>query len=656
MFKPVLLGCVVICSLVGRSCVAAGEPLDSHRPPAIETEGVPAVPEAMWQRLRQYQNVRGASFQGWAPDGSGILISTRFGNSSQMHRVFVPGGRREQITFFDEPVSGEFIPEADDRAVLVSMSSGGNENFQILLLDPKRFRTVLLTDGKSRNLLQAVRPDGTQTIIGSNRRNGRDTDLYLGDPRRPDSLELIFPVDRQFWSAADWSRSGTTLLLHRYVSINESYFATFDIGTRRRTDLKLPGEEAAAIGDLAFTPDARSIYVSTDAQNEFLRLARYDIATQQYGWLTEDIPWDVSGLAVEPKSGALAFTVNEDGASRLYTVVDGRRRELHLPLGIVSSLEFSPDGKQLGFSLARPDAPTDAYSIRLADDELVRWTFSEVGGLDPNQFVTPQRIQFSSYDGRAIPAYYFRPRQAAAAHPVPVLINIHGGPESQFRPFFASTTQYYVNELGIACIHPNVRGSSGYGKTYVKLDNAENREESVKDIGALLDWIGQQPELDAKRVAVMGGSYGGYMVLASLVHYGERIKAGVDVVGIANFLTFLESTAAYRQDLRRAEYGDERDPKIRAVLERISPANRADQIRSALLVAHGRNDPRVPFSEAVQIANKVRASGRSVWTVYADNEGHGFQKKDNDDYLRAVVVMYLKEHLGLGSPVSTSQP
>jgi dipeptidyl aminopeptidase/acylaminoacyl peptidase len=316
-----------------------------------------------------------------------------------------------------------------------------------------------------------------------------------------------------------------------------------------------------------------------------------------------------------------------------------------LPLGIVSSIEFSPDGKQLGFTLSRPDAPADTYSLSLADEQLTRWTFSEVGGLNPDSFIAPQRIQFKSFDARTIPAYYFKPRGASPDNKAPVVISIHGGPESQYQPYFSGTSQYYVNDLGFAVIAPNVRGSAGYGKTYLKLDNAELREDSVKDIGALLNWIAQQPELDESRVAVVGGSYGGYMVLASLIHYGDRLKAGIDIVGIASFTTFLSNTAAYRQDLRRAEYGDETDPQMQAVFKRIDPTSNADKIRSALLVAHGVNDPRVPFSEAQQIADKVRSQGRPVWTVYADNEGHGFGKKDNADYLRAVQVMFLKQHL-----------
>ncbi len=340
-----------------------------------------------------------------------------------------------------------------------------------------------------------------------------------------------------------------------------------------------------------------------------------------------------------------AFTVNDNGQSRLYLWEQNRPRPLEAPPGVVNNLKFSPDGKQLAFTLARTEAPAEAYSLTLADRQLTRWTFSECGGLNPGSFVRPERVEYPSFDGQRIPAYYYRPANASREHPAAVLIDIHGGPEAQYRPYFSGRTQFNVQELGLAVLAPNVRGSSGYGKTYLTLDNGEKREDSVKDIGALLDWIAKQPELDPSRVAVAGGSYGGYMVLASLTNFPDRIKAGVDIVGIANFITFLERTAPYRQDLRRAEYGDERDPGMRAVFERINPSANANKIRAALLVAHGRNDPRVPFSEAQQIAEKVRSLGRPVWTIYADNEGHGFVKKDNRDYLRGVEVLFLQQNL-----------
>lgn len=638
------LASLLFVAVGGAAC--ADEPVDPRRPPAIKTTQAPVVPGELFERLRQYQNVRSAVFQGWAPTGDGILIATRFGNSAQLHRVYEPGGRREQATFYDEPVSGRFVPAAQDGGLLFSMGTGGDENFQIYYLDRENGQATLLTDGKSRNELGPVRDDGAKMIVHSNRRNGRDTDIYLADTRQPDRQEALLETRGEFWVASDFSPDGQQLALLKYVSINESYPATLDIATKALKKLPIPGDKKAAFGSLHFSPDGKSVYTTTDARGEFLELAKIELATGRYEWLTPDTKWDVTDVEVSDKTGVVAYSVNEDGASKLFLLDGGKSRAVELPLGVVADLEFNADGAQLGFSLARPDAPADAYSIKVAGGQPIRWTYSEVGGLNPATFVSPTIIRFSSFDGRQIPAWYYKPKGASSSNRAPVVINIHGGPEAQSRPIFSGVTQYLVNELGFAVIYPNVRGSAGYGKTYLQLDNAERREDSVKDIGALLDWIGQQPELDAARVAVEGGSYGGYMVLSSLVNFGDRIKAGVDIVGIANFITFLERTSPYRQDLRRAEYGDERKPEMRATFERINPTAGAGRIRSALLVAHGVNDPRVPFGEAQQIADKVRGAGREVWTVYADNEGHGFAKKDNRDYLTAIEVLFLERHLG----------
>ena len=639
---------MTLVSLLTASLVFADD-TDPRRPAAIRTQDVPVVSADVVGKLSQYQNTRAAAFRGWAPDGNGLLISTRFGNAAQLHRVSQPGGRREQVTFFDEPVVGRFIPGVSDGALLLSVDSGGNENAQLWLSDQQKFQTRLLSDGKSRNLVGAWRADGSAVIVANNRRNGKDMDLYRVNPRQPDSFELLMEVNGQSWEADDWSRDGKWLVLRRYVSANESYAALFDVEKKERLDLPLPAEGKIAIGQLAFSPDGKAIYLTTDAGSEFLRLARLDLATRQWSWVSDGLNWDVDELTVHRDTGTVAFLINDDGMSRLFLwnpATGKRRSEFQLPLGVVSGLDFSPNGTSLGFTLARPESPAEAYSLRFSDGELTRWTFSEVGGLDPATFVAPTRIEFKSFDERQIPAYLYKPR-AATNGKLPVLISIHGGPESQYRPLFSAATQFYVNELGLAVLHPNVRGSAGYGKTYLQLDNAEKREDSVKDIGGLLDWIKQQPDLDASRVAVIGGSYGGYMVLATLTNFGDRIKAGIDIVGIANFITFLERTAPYRVDLRRAEYGDERKPEMRAVFEKIAPLNNTDKIRSELLVIHGRNDPRVPFFEAEQIAAKVRASGRSVWTVFADNEGHGFAKKENADYQRAVEAMFLRRHLGV---------
>jgi dipeptidyl aminopeptidase/acylaminoacyl peptidase len=624
---------------------AHAEEADPLKPPAIATQSVPNIPEEIADRLRQYLSARTAAFHGWAPDGKGLLIATRFGNTMQLHRVYEPGGRREQVTFFDEPVNGHTLRAASDGALLISMSEGGSERDQVYLFEPATGRSTRLTDGRSRNQMQAVSRDGTKIIIASNERNGRDTDLFAVDPRATKSMRPVLRASGQFWNAQDFSGDKSQLLVSRYVSINESYPAILDVASGDKRPIPNEAAPPTAVGSMKYAADSKSIYLSSDARGEFLQLARVDAETLKYTWLTKDIPWDVEEIAVDPHSGRVAFTVNEDGASALYLLENDQPKRLPVEPGVVTGLEFSPDGGKLGFTLARPEAPADVFSLTLADGQLTRWTYSETGGLPASTFVTPTTVHYKSFDGREIPAYVYKPRGASPTKPAAVLISIHGGPEGQYRPIFAGMEQFLVNELGLAVIAPNVRGSAGYGKTYLKLDNAELREDSVRDIGALLDWIASQPDLDSHRVAVYGGSYGGYMVLASLTHYSDRIRAGVDIVGVASFNTMLKTTSAYRQDLRRAEYGDERDPKMRAFFTRIDPLNNAQNIHSALLVAHGRNDPRVPFTEAQQIAAKVRSNGKTVWTIYANNEGHGFQKKDNRDYLNAAIALFLKQNL-----------
>jgi dipeptidyl aminopeptidase/acylaminoacyl peptidase len=278
---------------------------------------------------------------------------------------------------------------------------------------------------------------------------------------------------------------------------------------------------------------------------------------------------------------------------------------------------------------------------------LTRWTYSEVGGLDTSLFIEPELVAYPTFDSGqggpdAIPAWVYKP---AGKGPWPVIISIHGGPESQARPAFASTYQLWLSKLGAAVIVPNVRGSSGYGKHFLSLDNGFKREDSVKDIGALLDWIATQPDLDEDRVAVFGGSYGGYMVLASGVHYSDRLKAAVDIVGISNFVTFLENTQDYRRDLRRAEYGDERDPDMRAHLEKISPLNSVDRITVPMMVVQGENDPRVPVTEAIQVVEALRANGQPVWYMNALNEGHGYRKKENRDIYQQATTMFFQKYL-----------
>ena len=630
--------------LLGAGCAQLdprdpGGPSPPGVPASIVVDGVPAVSADVFAQLRRYQNTRAARLLDWM-DG-GVLVATRFGDTTQLHHVAEPLGMRAQLTFFDEPVRAAGVnPGARDGFVYLK-DSGGSEFYQLFFYDRERGASFRLSDGRSRYIGVSWSPSGRHVGYSTTERNGVDWDLHIQDLIR--ERRVVQQGEGVGWRIEDWSDDETRLLISRYISVNESRLYEFDLGTGSRR--RLLGDVTAAFGNVRYGA-GDDVYLTTDMGAEFMRLHRLDLATGAVSVLTADVPWDVAAFAVSRDKARLAYVVNENGLSRLYAFETANRRFTalpELPAGMVSGLRFDPHADRLAFTVSSPTTPSDVFSLDFSSRELTRWTMSEVGGLRRDQLAEPTPIVYESFDGRSIPAFVYKPREGG---PHPVIVNIHGGPEGQARPGFSPTTQLYLHELGAAVIYPNVRGSAGYGKSYLKLDNGAKREDSVRDIGALLDWIAEQPDLDAGRVAVMGGSYGGYMVLASLVHYGDRLLAGVERVGISNFVTFLENTQPYRQDLRRAEYGDERDPDMRAFLESISPLNRVAEIDTPLLISQGLNDPRVPASESAQIVAALKDRGVPVWYVLANNEGHGFRRKANRDYLTAVTLEFLKERLG----------
>lgn len=613
-------------------------------PAAVMLDQVPEIPNELRRRLSQYLNTRRASFQAVAADGSRLLVTTRFADTDQIHEVSSPLGVRRQLTFADEPLRhAEY--SRDGEAILFMTDVGGGEDYQIARFDRATGRTALLTDGESRHGSYVQSLDGARVAYTSNARNGRDMDIYVGDGRTAEAGRLLLEREGHWW-AEDFSRDGERLLIGKYVSINESQYHVVDIQSREVRRLT-PEEPRASYRDAAFGPSSDVLYITSDREGEFVELYRVELSGEEPAWtpLTRDIPWNVEQISLSGDGGTLAFTTNEDGYSvlRLLDTATGQIRQPEgLPRGLMSGLEYAHEANVLGFTVQGPGMTGDAYLYDVGQGELTRWTESEMGGLDPESFIEPTLFRYQSFDDREIPAFYYRPEGDG---PFPVVVYIHGGPESQSRPWFSAFFQYLAVESGIAVLAPNVRGSDGYGKSYLLLDNGRRREDSVRDIGALLDWVGEQEELDEERMAVFGGSYGGYMVLASLVHFGDRLDAAVDIVGITSFVTFLENTREYRRDLRRAEYGDERDEEMREFLESISPVNNVERIRSALFVAHGQNDPRVPVSESEQLIRAVRENDQEVWYMLARNEGHGFRKKENRDLFYEISVLFLERHL-----------
>ncbi|MEQ8404183.1 MAG: prolyl oligopeptidase family serine peptidase [Oceanicaulis sp.] len=635
--------------LAGTSLLAAASPALAQDAPERVTEGnlvmenIPEIPAQVRDRLQQFSNIRSAGFSDFRPEG-GIYITTRFGETTQIHAVAEPMGMRRQVTFFDERTGGANVRPDGSGQFVFSKDIGGDEFYQGYLHDPETATSARFTEAGTRNGFFSWSDDGARLAWNRQRDGDPDSDILVGDPSDPGSIRVLH--EGEGWMGpGDWSPDGERLLVQRYYSITHSDLFVLDTQTGALTEI-LPGIDVA-YGGAEFAPDGESVYLITDWDSEFRRVLEIELDGFDARAVTPEHGWDVESMDLSPDGSKLVYTINNGGNEELLMIDPQTGAALEtpdLPLGLVGGLQFDADGGRLGFTHVSARSPGDAWTYDLASGDLTRWTQSEVGGLDTSQFVEPELITFESFDGLEVPAFYYR---AEGDGPKPVIIDIHGGPESQERPGFNTSIQYWVGELGVSVITPNVRGSSGYGKEYVAMDNGFNREDSVRDIGALLDWVAEQPELDSDQVVVYGGSYGGYMVLASMTHYSDRLAGGINIVGISNFVTFLENTNGYRRDLRRAEYGDERDPEMRAHLEAISPANQAEKITAPLFIIQGANDPRVPASEAEQILAAVRAEGGDPWYLLALDEGHGFAKKSNRDFQRQAETMFLNDVLNL---------
>jgi len=614
----------------------------------LVVEGIPSIPASLATTVERYNNFRWAHLYDWNPVRREILITTRFADTNQLHSVKMPGGARTQLTFFPEPVSSALYQPTRGNFFVFSKDIGGGEFYQFYRYDIDNGDITLLTDGKSRNTGKLWSHAGDKLVYGSTRRNGRDVDLWIMEPTKSETNQMLAQLEGGGWEPLDWSPDDHSILVLEEISANESYLWLFDAKSGAKTLITPKGAaQKISYSGGKFSKDNKGIYTTTDKDSEFHRLAYIDLATKQHNYLTNHISWDIDEFDLSDDGKTIAFIANEDGYGVLHLLDTNTRQEKsvpRLPKGVISDVRWHKNSRDLGFDLSSARSDLDVYSLDAETGNVDRWTQSETGGLNTDNFSEPELIHWRTWDGRTISGFLYRPPTKFAGKR-PVMIDIHGGPEGQFRPDFLGRFNYYLNELGVTLIFPNVRGSTGYGKTFLALDNGFSREGSYKDINTLFDWIQTQPDLDSSRILVTGGSYGGFMTLAVATTYNDRICCSVDVVGISNLVTFLEHTSGYRQDLRRVEYGDERDPKIRAFLESISPLNKAKNITKPLFVIAGKNDPRVPESESRQMVDTVRKNGTPVWYLLAKDEGHGFRKKKNQDYQFYATVMFVKEFL-----------
>jgi dipeptidyl aminopeptidase/acylaminoacyl peptidase len=642
---------LLFASSIPALALAAGEPVPAVAPvpipSALVADGLPPVSRALAAEVARYTEFRSASFVAWHPVDHQMLIATRFGNTQQIHRVKSPGGDRTQLTFATEPVTNATYEPVAGRYLLFQKDQGGDEFTQLYRQDLADGRITLLTDGgRSQNANVKWSHTGDRIAYDSTRRNGADSDLYVMDPLHPESDRRVLSVEGGGWSVTDWSPDDRRLLVVEQVSINETRLWSVDANDGTKTRVSPDGTEPTVWRSALFHPDGKRAYVLTDRDAEVAYLALLDLATGKVQRVSGPRSWDVERFELSRDGRILAFTVNDEGLSKLFLIdtATGAEREVGaVPVGVIGRIAFHPDGKLLAISVGSSAAPSDVYTLDLSHGDVARWTESETGGMVlalPN----PEVVRWKSFDGREISGFLYRPAPRFAG-PRPVLVNIHGGPEGQARPNFMSRWSYLLDQLGVALLEPNVRGSTGYGKTFVKLDNGMARDGAIQDIGALLDWIGHQPGLDASRVMVYGGSYGGFMSLASATHFSDRLRGAIDVVGISNLGTFLDHTEDYRRDLRRVEYGDERDPAMRAYFDRTAPLSNAGKITKPLFVIQGANDPRVPRGEAEQIVAATRKNGVPVWYLLGTNEGHGFNKKENQDYQFFAMIEFLRRYL-----------
>lgn len=612
------------------------------------TENIPEISKDLSNEVKKYSEARGASLAAVHPVKNEILIGTRFGATAQLHRVSQPLGMRSQITFFDEPVGGGSYEPVNGDYFVYSRDAGGNEFGQLYKLDLQTLESTLLTDGgRSQNGGVTWRKDGTGFYFSSTKRNGGDRDIYFMDPKNPASTKLVLEVKGGGWGISDIAADNKTLLIGEYISANESHIWSLDIASGKLTEVTDRKLKNIVQSDVAFSNNPDEIWYTTDKDNEFQRLATFNLKTKKSTYYTTSIPWNVEGFTLSEDKKMMVFTTNEAGLNKMYLMNTADKTYApvkNIPVGLIGGAEFTKDGNYLFFAQSTAKTASDVYRLNLKNGAIEQWTKSELGQMLESDIALAKAIEWKSFDNLKITGFYY-PASPKFTGKRPVVINIHGGPEGQSMASFLGSGNYYSNEMGVAMIFPNVRGSSGFGKTYIAKDNGYLREDSVKDIGALLDWIAQQPELDKDRVMIMGGSYGGYMTLATAFHYADRIKCSVDIVGPSNFNTFLKNTEEYRRDLRRVEYGDERDPKMAAFFEKIAPLNNIDKIKKPLFIIQGTNDPRVPVTEARQMRDKLKTQGNTVWYLEAKDEGHGFRKKPNVDFQRLAVIRFMQDYL-----------
>jgi dipeptidyl aminopeptidase/acylaminoacyl peptidase len=592
-------------------------------------------------KLDAYLSSRQARPEGFTAKGQ-VLITTRFGEVDELHAVDQALGARRQMTFVREPVTGgAFSPDPNKNAFFYCADSAGDENSQIYYQRVGDASARRLTDGKSINGGALWDAAGREIAFSTMARDAGSRDIDIIDPDGGALPRLAVGGDGADWSVLDWSADDRKLLLRKHVSAYEDYLYVFDLGTGQKREVE-PSPAKGAIPTAKFSRDGTGVYFVSNRDGEYARLRFVNIFTSDKNDLSGRGDADVEQLALSKDGHYLAYVTDEGGVDKLNLLDLRAHQDLVAPSlparGIVDSLSFDPDGRRLLFGLTAANQPRDAYVLDVASNRLEPWTASEAGPLDRTKFVVPRLTQFPTFDRadgkpRELPLYVYEP---ASPGPHPVLIVLHDGPDARFRPTFDPWIEYVVNELGFAVLAPNVRGSTGYGKSFSALARGTLREDAIKDVGALLVWLAFDSRFDKTHVVVSGAGYGGYLALSALVNYGERLRGAVAMAPITDFIGFVSGTAPESRGAARDEFGDERDTDARMFLRRISPLSNADRITRPVLLVHGKNDRRVPIAQSEQLVNRLRARNQTVWYLKAQDEGGSFARWQNREaYYRA---------------------
>ncbi|MFP4382465.1 MAG: alpha/beta fold hydrolase [Spirochaetia bacterium] len=598
--------------------------------------------------LERYLSAQSASSPKFSSDGKKLFFKANITGTDQLFSVPVRLDSEviswpEQHTFGKERIISYAVDKQNPDRTIYSRDSGGNENAQLFLLD-ERNREINLTRGHetAMHIMGQWREDGEKILFAANRRNKGLFDLYMADLNGREQL-ILESDEPGYLRSAKFSPDGKKIVVIKAVSSFRQMLIEIDL-SGPEAQILAGKDEDIQIGGIEYSSDGSFLYCITDSESDFLNAARYNLKDRRF------IPvisreWDAEMIKLSDSEKYLACSFNVDGYSELMIrdLKSGDTTVAGLPVrGIISGFDISPDESTVAFGIQGASRTEDIYCMNLNTYKSSKTTRSSHGGLPVETFLEPDIIHYESFDGRSIPAYYFLPQNREKKSPVIVIV--HGGPEGQARPSFSGLIQYYLHS-GFAVFIPNVRGSTGYGKAYSHLDDVEKRMDSVADLEYGAKWLKEQTEVDPEGLIIFGGSYGGFMVLSALTEYPETWAAGVDIVGISNFVTFLENTSSYRRAHREAEYGSLAEN--RDFLERISPIHKSDQIKVPLFVIHGANDPRVPLSEAEQLVDKLRGRNVPVRLMVFDNEGHGLSKLENKLKAYPEMIDWLQEHLKL---------